>query len=171
MVSVGTAGLGSDGYFNLEVLLKAANIQIKHVPYKGIGEVPPAVMGGHVELGIGTGSAFFPFVRSGDMRILAMTGTNRMKEFPHVPTFSERGFKGRYFDNWTAPFAPAGVPQTVIDTLLEATEKVLKSKEYAESIDKSGGMLKMMTHTEFVKGLEEDRKLVEAIAKELGLKK
>jgi tripartite-type tricarboxylate transporter receptor subunit TctC len=171
MVSVGTAGLGSDGYFNLEVLLKAAGIQIKHVPYKGIGEVPPAVMGGHVELGIGTGSAFFPFVRSGDMRILGLTGVNRMKEFSDVPTFSERGFKGRYFDNWTAPFAPAGLPQPVIDTLIEATEKVLKSKEYAESIEKSGGMLRHMTHVEFVKGLEEDRKVVESIAKELGLKK
>jgi tripartite-type tricarboxylate transporter receptor subunit TctC len=171
MVSVGTAGLGSDGYFNLEILLKSAGIQIKHVPYKGIGEVPSAVMGGHVELGIGTGSAFFPFVRSGDMRIIGLTGEGRMKEFPDAPTFTERGFKARYFDNWTAPFAPAGVPQTVIDTLLDATEKVLMSKDYAEAIEKSGGMLKSMTHNEFVKGLEEDRKVVDTIARELGLKK
>jgi tripartite-type tricarboxylate transporter receptor subunit TctC len=170
-VPVGTAGNGSDGHFNLEVLLKAARIQVKHVPYKGIGEVPPAVMGGHVELGIGTGSAWFPFVRSGDMRILGLTGMSRMKEFPDVPTFLERGFKGRYFDNWTAPFVPAGVPQQVIDTVIEATGKVVKTKEYAEGIEKTGGLVKYVPHAEFVKGLEEDRKMVESIARELGLKK
>ena len=60
-VSVGTPGLGGDSYFNLQVLLKAAKVQIKHVPYKGIGEVPPALLGGHVEVGIGPASAWVPF--------------------------------------------------------------------------------------------------------------
>lgn len=106
MVPVGTAGIGSDGHFNLEVLLKATGIQVKHVPYKGVGEVPPALMGGHVELGIGTVSAFLPFAKSGDVRVLAITGSVRMKDLPDVPTFSEKGIKGRFFDNWTGLLTP-----------------------------------------------------------------
>ena len=167
-VSVGTPGLGGDSYFNLQVLLKAAGVQIKHVPYKGIGEVPPALLGGHVEVGIGPASAWVPFSRSGDIRTLGIT--SRMKDFPGVPSFLERGFKGRYFDNWAGVSSPAGVPKNVIDVLADACDKMLKSKEFVESTEKTGCVIQYMTRVEFQKHLEEDRKVVDAMAKELGIK-
>jgi tripartite-type tricarboxylate transporter receptor subunit TctC len=167
-VSVGTPGVGGDSYFNLQVLLKAAKVQIKHVPYKGIGEVPPALLGGHVEVGIGPASAWVPFVKSGDVRTLGITSA--MKDFPNVPTFLERGFKGRYFDNWAGVFAPAGVPQQVVDVLAEACEKMLKSKEFVESTEKTGCVVHYMARAELLRHLEEDRKIVDPMAKELGIK-
>ena len=167
-VSVGTPGLGGDSYFNLQVLLKAAKVQIKHVPYKGIGEVPPALLGGHVEVGIGPASAWVPFIKSGDIRTIGITSS--MKDFPGVPTFMERGFKGRYFDNWAGVFVPAGVPQQVIDVLADACEKMLKSKEFIEATEKTGYVMQYMARAEFLKHLEEDRKVVDLMAKELGIK-
>jgi tripartite-type tricarboxylate transporter receptor subunit TctC len=94
-----------------------------------------------------------------------------MKDFPHVPTFLERGFKGRYFDNWNGIFAPAGVPQQVVDVLADACEKMLKSKEFIESTEKTGNVIRYMARAEFLKHLEEDRKVVDLMAKELGIKK
>jgi tripartite-type tricarboxylate transporter receptor subunit TctC len=168
-VSVGTPGLGGDSYFNLQVLLKAAMAQIKHIPYKGVGEVPPALLGGHVEVGIGPASAWVPFTRSGDVRAIGITSS--MKDFPNIPTFLERGFKGRYFDNWNGIFAPAGVPQQVVDVLADACEKMLKSKEFIESTEKTGNVIRYMARAESLKHHEEDRKVVDLMAKELGIKK
>jgi tripartite-type tricarboxylate transporter receptor subunit TctC len=168
-VSVGTPGLGGDSYFNLQVLLKVAGVQIKHVPYKGIGEVPPALLGGHIEVGIGPASAWVPFVKSGDVRTLGIT--SRMKDFPNVPSFLERGFKGRYFDNWAGVSSPAGVPQMVVDALADACEKMLKSKEFVESTEKTGCVIRYMARVEMQKHLEEDRKIVDVMARELGIKK
>ena len=93
-----------------------------------------------------------------------------MKDFPSVPTFLERGFKGRYFDNWNGIFAPAGVPQQVVDVLADACDKMLKSKEFVESTEKTGYVIQYMTRVEFQKHLEEDRKVVDAMARELGIK-
>ncbi len=168
-IPVGTPGSGGDSHFNLQVLLKAAGIQIKHVPYKGVGELPPAVMGGHTEVGIGPASAWVPFIKSGDIRALGIT--SRMKDIPDAPTFQERGFKGRYFDNWAGLFVPVGVPQNVVDTMTEASEKVQKSKEYIETLEKTGSVVKYVVGADFQKWLEEDRKAVDAIARELGIKK
>jgi len=168
-IPVGTPGLGGDSYFNLQVLLRAAGIQIKHVPFKGVGDLPPALLGGHIDVGIGPASAWMPFAKSSDVRVLGIT--SRMKDLPDVPTFQERGFRGRYFDNWAGVFAPAGVPQNVIDTLVEATDKMQKSKEYIESTEKTGCVIRYMMHAELLKHLEEDRKVVEPMARELGIKK
>lgn len=149
--------------------MKAAGIQIKHVPYKGVGELPPAVMGGHTEVGIGPASAWVPFIKSGDIRALGIT--SRMKDIPDAPTFQERGFKGRYFDNWAGLFVPVGVPQNVVDTMTDSSEKVQKSKEYIETLEKTGSVVKYVVGADFQKWLEEDRKAVDAIARELGIKK
>jgi tripartite-type tricarboxylate transporter receptor subunit TctC len=168
-ISVGTPGLGGDSYFNLQVLLKAAGVQIKHVPYKGIGEVPPALLGGHIQVGIGPASPWIPFVKSGDVRTLGIT--SRMKDIPEAPSFQERGFKGRYFDNWAGVSSPAGVPQNVIDALVDACDKMLKSKEFLEGTEKTGCVIRYIKRAEFQKHLEEDRKVVDAMARELGIKK
>ena len=93
-----------------------------------------------------------------------------MKDFPGVPTFIERGFKGRYFDNWAGVFVPAGVPQQVMDVLADACEKMLKSKEFIESTEKTGCVMNYMARSQFLKHLEEDRKIVDPMAKELGIK-
>ena len=171
MISCGTAGASSDGHFNIETLQKAAGIEIKHVPFKGGGELPPALLGGHIDIGISVASSVFAFAKAGTMRILAVTGENRMKDLPDVPTLKEKGFKQTFFVNWVGLFTPSGVPPAVISTLSEASEKVVKSKEYIERIEKTGSLVDFMTPMEYQKMFEEEKKATEAIALELGLKK
>lgn len=169
-IPCGTAGISSDGHFNIEIFQKAAGIEIKHVPFKGVGEVPPALLGGHIEIGIGVASAWLPFVKSGDVRALVITGTSRMKDLPSIATFHERGYKQTFFNNWVGLFAPVGVPPSVVDTLAQASEKVIKSKEFIDSIEKTGSVVEYVTSAEYLKALEEERKVADTIAKELGLK-
>jgi tripartite-type tricarboxylate transporter receptor subunit TctC len=110
-------------------------------------------------------------VKAGTMRIIAVTGESRMKDLPDVPTLKEKGFKQTFFVNWVGLFAPSGVPPAVISTLSEASEKVVKSKGYIGSIEKTGSLVEFMAPTEYQKMVEEEKKVTEAIALELGLKK
>lgn len=170
-LSCGTAGTSSDGHFNLETLQKAAGIEIKHVPFKGVGEVPPAVLGGHVDAGIGVMTAPLPFVRAGNVRILAITGDSRMKDIPNVPTFKEKGYTQTFLNNWIGLFVPAGVPQNVVDTLISASDNVMKSKDFIASVEKAGSIVEHISPADYLKALEIERKTIDTIAREVGLKK
>jgi tripartite-type tricarboxylate transporter receptor subunit TctC len=169
-VSIGTAGSGSDGHYNIEIFQKAAGVQLKHVPFKGVSEVPAALMGGHVDLGIGVVSAWLSFINSKDVRTLAITGTARLKDLPGVATFQEKGFKQTFLNNWVGFSAPAGLPQPIMDTLIQASERIVKSKEFIEAVEKTGGVVEFMRSADFQKMMEEERKIGDAVAQDLGLK-
>jgi tripartite-type tricarboxylate transporter receptor subunit TctC len=170
MVSCGTAGSGSDGHYNIAIFQKAAGVQFKHVPFKGVSEVPAALLGGHIDIGIGVVSAWLSFINSGDVRTLAITGTSRLKDLPGVATFKEKGFKETFLNNWVGFSAPAGIPQPVMDLLIQTSEKVVKSKEFMDHIEKTGGVVEYMRSAEFQKMMEDERKIGDAIAQDLGLK-
>lgn len=170
-LSLGTSGTSSDGHFNIEILQKAAGMQIKHVPFKGGSDLPPAILGGHIDAAIGIASSWLSFVKAGSIRVLAATGNVRMKALPDVLTLKEMGFKENFLVNWGGIFAPTGVPGNVISTLAQASEKIVKDKTYIESIEKTGSVVEFMTPEDFTKMIASDRIITGRIADELGLKK
>ncbi len=169
-ISYGTVGVGSDGNFNGEILASATNVKFKHVPFKGGGEVATAVMGGHVDFGMSAATTYIPLEKAGKLRILAVTGKTRMKALPNVPTFQEAGIKGSFINNWAGIFAPVKTPKPILDTIVAATEKVLRSKEFDEKIDKTGGEVEYNSPADFRVIIERDQKTAAEIAQKAGLK-
>jgi tripartite-type tricarboxylate transporter receptor subunit TctC len=96
-------------------------------------------------------------------------GANKMKELPSVPTTAELGIKGNYLDSWSGAFVTAGTPKPVIDTLTAAAEKVIKSKEFAARIEKTGGVVQFITPTDFRSMIKHDKNTALEIAKKEGL--
>jgi tripartite-type tricarboxylate transporter receptor subunit TctC len=170
-LSVGTSGTSSDGHFNIEILQKAAGMHIKHVPFTGGSELPPAILGGHIDAAIGIASSWLQFVKAGNIRVLATTGNSRMKELPGVLTLNEKGFKENFLVNWSGIMVSTGTPENVVSTLARASEKVIKDKAYAERVENTGSVVEFMTPADFTKMIASDRKVTELIANELGLKK
>ena len=168
-LSYGSAGVGTDSHFNVEILSSVANVKFKHVPFKGSGEVGPAVMGSHVDFGTGAATTFLPLLKGEQVRALAITGKVRMKQLPDAKTFDEQGIKGDFVDNWTGFFAPIGTPQAVIDVLIQASQQVLKNKEFIDRIEKAGGMVVPNTAAEFKAIIQRDKKTAEEIAKKVGM--
>ena len=168
-LSYGSAGVGTDSHFNVEILSNVANVKFKHVPFKGSGEVGPAVMGSHVDFGTGAATTFLPLLKGGQVRALAITGKVRMKQLPDAKTFDEQGIKGDFVDNWTGFFAPVGTPQSVIDLLVQASQQVLRNKEFIDRIEKAGGMVVPNTAAEFKAIIERDKKTAEEVAKKVGM--
>jgi tripartite-type tricarboxylate transporter receptor subunit TctC len=168
-LSYATAGTGVGGHFNSLILSQVAGIKIKHVPYKGGGEYIPALLGGHLDFVIGTAIATLPQESAGKLRTLALMGGNKMKELPTVPTTVELGIKGDYMDSWAGAFVTAGTPKPVIDTLTNASERVIKSKEFGTRIEKTGGVVKYISPAEFRSIIERDKNTSMEIARKEGL--
>lgn len=168
-ISYGTAGVGTDGNFNGEILGVTTGVKFKHIPFKGGGEVAPAVMGGHVDFGVGASTTFVPLDKGGKLKMVAITGDVRMKAVPDTPTFHELGIKGDFIDNWAGFFASSKTPKHILDTLVAATEKVLKNKDFVERIEKTGGIVQYMTPSEFKAIIERNKKTATEISKKVGM--
>ncbi|HEY7716350.1 MAG TPA: tripartite tricarboxylate transporter substrate binding protein [Candidatus Binatia bacterium] len=168
-LSYGTAGTGVGGHLNTAIFAQSAGIKIKHVPYKGGGEYIPALLGGHIDFVVGTAIATLPHEQAGKMRTLAFLSDNKMKSLPSVATAAELGVKGDFLDSWAGCFVATGTPKAAIDTLVNAANKVLKSKAYIERIEKTGGIAQYLSPSQFLSMIEKNRKTATETAKREGL--
>ncbi len=168
-LSYGTAGTGVGGHFNSLIFSQTTGIKIKHVPYKGGGEYVPALLGGHIDFVIGTAIAILPHESAGKMRTLALMSRNKMKALPKALPASELGIKGDFLDSWAGCFVAAGTPKPILDTLVAAAEKVLKSKEFGARIEKTGGVVQYIPPSEFQSMIERDKNTALEIARKEGL--
>jgi tripartite-type tricarboxylate transporter receptor subunit TctC len=92
-----------------------------------------------------------------------------MKTLPNVPTTAEVGIPGDYLDSWAGCFVVAGTPKPIVDTLVAAAEKVIKSKDFSARIEKTGGIVQFAPPSEFHAIIEKDKKTALEIAKREGL--
>jgi tripartite-type tricarboxylate transporter receptor subunit TctC len=110
-----------------------------------------------------------PFLAAKKLRGLVITSTTRLKEFPDIPSFKEKGFTQTFINNWQGLFAPAGVPKDVVDTLIRASDETLKSKEVVESFAKVNFQVERMNNTEFRNLLDTYKKFILEVAQRVDL--
>src|SRR5262249_44364299 len=139
-LSYGTGGVGSTGHLAGELLKSfAATPDIVHIPYKGAGQMITDLISGHVPmLMINMSGQVRDLHESGRLRMLAVTTSERIKIAPDIPTAVEAGVPGMVFDNFTAFFAPAGTPPTIVKRIAEATRAVMTDVEFHERLRTSG---------------------------------
>jgi tripartite-type tricarboxylate transporter receptor subunit TctC len=114
-VSIGSIGNGTLGHLVLVLAQQSGGFQVTHVPYKGGGPMSTDILGGQIELGIGSAALLAPQVRGGKMRAVAVAGEQRTPQLPDVPTLIEQGFPGLTAYAWWGIFAPAGTPKPILD--------------------------------------------------------
>ena len=134
-----TAGAGTLGHLVCEDFKKRTNFNLLQVPYKGASPAITDVMGGQVDVYIGTLTSLVPLMKSGRLTGVAVTTAKRSVDFPDIPTLDESGAKGMDFNIWMGMFAPAGTPPNVIALLNKETNRVLQSPDLIEKF-KAGGV-------------------------------
>ena len=87
-----------------------AGIKVLHVPFKGSGPALNALLGGHVTMDYGGISSAAPYVKSGKVRAIAVTGSHRDPSLPDVPTFTEAGLPDADVTSVWGLHAPANTP-------------------------------------------------------------
>src|SRR5207253_2553313 len=119
-VTYGSAGLGTNSYFNMELLQQAYGITLSHVPFNGSGPVKNALLGGHVPIGAAALSAVLSVVRSGDLVALPTRPGKRLPVIPSTPTLTEKRQPDASLSTWRELYAPARTPQPIADRLAAA---------------------------------------------------
>jgi tripartite-type tricarboxylate transporter receptor subunit TctC len=139
-VSVGSIGNGTLGHLVLVMAQQSGAFQVTHVPYRGGGPMTTDILGGQIEMGIGSVALLAPQVRGGKMRALAVAGEKRSPQMPDVPTLVEQGFPGLTAYAWWGIFAPAGTPKPIIDKLNAELAKVFSQPDVRKTLTESLGM-------------------------------
>ena len=110
-ISVGSPGNGSINQIVIEWMALNTGTKFQHIPYKGGAPAAAAVAGGDIPLGVLASSSAAPHVKSGRVRVLAVTGAKPSKFNPEWPTLQSQGVKDVDASNWTLLLAPKGTPQ------------------------------------------------------------
>ena len=114
-------------------------------------------------------STLGPHIKSGKVRGLSITSKKRLPEFPNIPTTAELGYPYVNLTVWLGLVAPAGVPQSVIDVLVPAAEKVFTNPEVVQRVTKVGFTVDYMGPEEFRKFIESDIQAVRKVLEEANL--
>jgi len=117
---------------------KTNGLQIASVPYKGGMQAITDMLGGTIQLNIGTSSTLLPLIREGKIRAIAQWGKSRETDLPDVPTMIESGFPGLSLGFWVGLWAPIGTPRPIVDELNRATNAALGSPQMKDSMARLG---------------------------------
>ena len=137
-LSYGSAGAGGVNHLALELFKVRTGTDMLHVPYKGIAPATTDLLGGSIMTLTGTVPAVLPYVKSGKLRALAVTGDKRSVLMPDVPTVKEAGASGTEVYNYWGIVAPSGTPAAIVHRLNADVQKILAKKEVQERMAGDG---------------------------------
>jgi putative tricarboxylic transport membrane protein len=124
----GTATLTEDHIFTY-LFEKAANIQVKYVPFNSGGEVTTALMGGHIDAAVENPNEIVAQTEAGKARNLAVAAQKRLKDAPDVPTFAEKGYKF-YWEQMRGVVGPANMPPEAVKWWQDTLKKVVATEKW-----------------------------------------
>jgi tripartite-type tricarboxylate transporter receptor subunit TctC len=165
-LKVGGASIGGVWHQASHLMEKALGVSYTYVPYEGITGVLPAILGGHIDGGVIFLSGTTGSLKSGDLKLLAVMGNDRMVEYPDVPTFKELGYDLTYA-GFYGMGAPKGTSPEMIKVLADAFQKACENPEYKKEAAARELNPKCLGPAEFRTMLNSMYPLVESISTEL----
>jgi len=120
-VRFSSVGVGSFPQYDMEILARRAGLDLVHIPNKaGAAGMLNDLVSGDAQVAFLNAATPAPMIRAGQLRPLAAITTQRMPDYPDVPTLTELGFPGIGTVQWLAIFAPNGIPQAALDVIHKA---------------------------------------------------
>jgi len=133
------AVIGTPPHLSGEMFKHITGTNIVFVPYKTASQATTDVLSGHMNMTFEGTTAISPFVKSGQLRALAVTSARRIPELPNVPTMDELGYPGMPPDSWQAIVAPAGTPAPIVEKINAVVNQGLATPELQQKIVRLGG--------------------------------
>ena len=150
-LTFGSGGVGTPLHMAGEQLKVAAGINMLHVPHKGAAPAMTSLLGGQITMVFPTLTLAVPQVKSGKLRVLAVTNAQRVGSLPDTPTTREAGYPAVNATSWFGLVAPARVPRPVLDRIGTETAKVVKMADVRERIEAQQGEVVGSTSAQFAK--------------------
>ncbi len=168
--SVGVPAPASDPDFGVRLLAKEFGGDLNPVPYRGDGPVVQDLIAGQIPAGIGSIGAMAQHVKSGRVRIIAISGPSRLKDYPSVATYTEQGLKGYGVSGFVAMLAPAGTPNAQLQRYNQVINQVVNSASFLGKISELGVIPTTSTTDELVSRIRETTSSFSALVERVGFK-
>jgi tripartite-type tricarboxylate transporter receptor subunit TctC len=130
----GSPGAGAVPHFIGVLLGKAGGVELKHVAYRGSAPAVQDMVAGQIQAVSGPVGEFIQQVNAGKARFLGVSGAQRSRFAPNVPTFAEQGYKDLVFSEWFGFFAPGGTPAPVVQRANTALRTALEQKDVIDGL-------------------------------------
>lgn len=134
-LNYGSAGIGNSTHLNVAFLAEHFKLEMSHVPYKGAAPAMMDLIGGQIDLTSDALTGAVPQVKVGKAVPLVIFGTDRVAQFPDVPTIAEVGVAGFPGDAWYGLMAPKGTPPEIVARLTDATRKFWADEAVRKQMD------------------------------------
>jgi len=132
-LSFGSAGTGSPTYLGIRMLEEASGAKFLHVPFKGIGNMMPSLLGGQLSFAFPDAAVALAHIRAGKLIPLAII--EHAPQLPKVPTFAEAGFPGLEIYSSFSVVAPAGTPAAIVQRMSAEIARAMKSAGLAQKLE------------------------------------
>lgn len=166
-LTFGSSGIGGMSHIRLEALKAAAGIKVVHVPYKGGAELLQDLMGERIDMMIE--NLFFPQVKQGQVKMIAVVGDRRLPDFPSIPTVAEAGFPEMNTPGTFAIFAPRGVSQAIVSKLNAAVIQIAQTPAMQRRMMDLGFMMEFDTSEELGRKIRDEYALYGRIVRAAGI--
>lgn len=139
-ITFGSFGPGSLTHVDTEAFSSQMGIRMRHIPYKGIAEVLPAVASGQIQIAFSGVPPLLPLLKQGRIKVIAVATEKRSALLPDAPTFHEAGIANFYSDAWFGVVAPAATPRAIIDRIAADLGKVISDPAFDQKYVTGAGM-------------------------------
>lgn len=162
-----SSGLYGALHLPTALFMKAAGIQMRHLPTNGGGPALTAILGNNAQVLVSSIAAASGHMKAGKLRPLASFSAKRPASASDVPTLKELGYDVE-FSLWVGLFAPRGTPEAVVSRLRAETRKAVAAEQFKSAIDKIGDQVAYLDAPDFARFWDADATRVEAAVKSIG---
>ncbi len=165
-INYASNGNGSSAHIAAVMFTTMADVDMVHVPYKGLSPALNDLLVGRVDLMFSSIVAIIPQIQAGKLRALAVTGTHRAPLLPDVPTMAEAGLPDYQAGSWYGLLAPAGTPAAIIQKIHDASIQVLKQESVRAQLATEGAEVLGGTSAEFAAHIQAEFKRMQTVIRE-----
>jgi tripartite-type tricarboxylate transporter receptor subunit TctC len=168
-VNYSSTGPGTPQHLAMELLASRAGMKLTHVPYPGSAGAIRDLVAGHVKVMFVPSHQSLPLAQANQIRLLAISGKERLPQVPDVPTLTQAGFDGVDVDSWYGLLGPAGVPSDVVAKLNSFVNEMIRSPKYRQAFGAQGLRLAGGTPKAFATLIENDVARWTKVVKDAGI--
>jgi tripartite-type tricarboxylate transporter receptor subunit TctC len=169
-MAYGSLGQGTPGHLAGAALELGANMTMVHVPYKGMSNLLPDLLGGRLNLFFSSTSSAMPLIKSGKLKVIGVTTPKRISVLPNVETVSESVLPGFSFTVWGGLFAPKGTPKPVLEKLNQEINGMLANPEIKSQLEADSIAVPANTMQEFNDFIQQEANKYEKLIKAANIK-
>lgn len=166
-----SSGSGSAQRMEMEIFMRAAGVDLVHIPYKGgAGAATTALVSGEVSVAVVSLAAVLPHIKSGRIKALGVISTKRFTLLPETPTMIETGFPTIRSGSWQGVYLPLGTPRAIVNKLYQVTMRAMADPEVVRRLNESGAeIITSKSPEDFAQFMKVQNDRFARIVKEVGV--